>query len=99
MASKRPLYDKILVKENPTTTESKGGIILPKGENANKTGTVVQIGQGIRLSSNQIRPLTVVVGDNVMIGEDSGIEINVDGENLLLMKESDVICILGEQGN
>lgn len=96
MSSKRPLYDKILVKLDAATAMSSGGIYIPKDDSNTRTATVTHVGQGIRLADDTIRPLTVKVGDNVMIGKEAGFEMNVDGQKLSLLKESDVICIMGD---
>lgn len=96
MSSKRPLYDKVLVKADKATTMSSGGIYIPKDDANTKTGVITHVGQGIRLKDSSIRPLTVRVGDSVMIGKDTGLDIKVDGQDLLLLKESEVICILGD---
>lgn len=93
--SKRPLYDKLLVKADPVTEKSAGGIFLPKDNGTTRTGVVTSVGEGIRLKDDSIRPLTVKVGDIVMMDKDDGYEINVDGEKMILLRESEIHCILG----
>ncbi len=97
MSSKRPLYDKILVKAEATLEKTSAGIFLPKNNEKSKLGEVVQVGAGIKLKDGGIKPLTVQIGDTVMFEKDAGYLMNVDGEKLLLMKEEEVQCIIDKE--
>ena len=92
----RPLHDRVLVKRVEEETKSAGGIVLP-GSAAEKPsrGTVMAIGRGKLLENGDVRPLDVKVGDHVLFGKYSGSEVKVDGEDLLIMKESDIMGIIG----
>lgn len=91
----KPLSDRIVVRRAISGTKSKGGILIP--ENAMEKpqeGTVLAVGPGKRNDVGQIVPLDVKVGDIVLFGKWSGAEIKVDGEDVLLMKESDIFGVI-----
>ncbi len=91
----RPLYDRVVVKRlNPETTTS-GGIVLP-GSAAEKPnqGEVIAVGSGAILDSGEHRPLQVAVGDRVLFGKYSPSECQLGDEELLVMKESDILAII-----
>ncbi|KAF3977734.1 MAG: co-chaperone GroES [Methylococcales symbiont of Iophon sp. n. MRB-2018] len=92
----RPLHDRIIVKRVEEETTSAGGIVLP-GSAAEKPseGEVLAIGNGKQLDNGDIRTLEVKVGDKVLFGKYSGNEVKIDGEELIVMREEDVMGILG----
>ncbi len=92
----RPLHDRIVVKRVEEETKTAGGIVLP-GSAAEKPseGEVLAVGAGKPLDNGQIRALEVKVGDRVLFGKYSGTEVKVDGEQLIVMREDDIMGILG----
>lgn len=92
----RPLHDRIIVKRFEEETTTPGGIVLP-GSAAEKPskGTVLAVGNGKPLDNGSIRALEVKVGDKVLFGKYSGSEVKVDGEDLIVMREEDILGILG----
>jgi chaperonin GroES len=91
----RPLHDRVVVKRADAETKSKGGIIIPDtaGEKPQQ-GEVVACGPGARDESGKIVPLDVKKGDKILFGKWSGTEVKIDGDELLIMKESDIMGIL-----
>ncbi len=92
----RPLHDRVIVKRVEEETTSPGGIVLP-GSAAEKPqrGEVVAVGNGRILDNGEVRALDVKAGDSVLFGKYSGSEVKVDGEEYLVMKEEDIIGIIG----
>ncbi len=92
----RPLHDRVIVKRVEEETTTAGGIVLP-GSAAEKPseGEVLAVGNGKLLENGDIRPLDVKVGDRVLFGKYSGTEVKVDGEELIVMREDDIMGILG----
>ncbi|MDO8845237.1 co-chaperone GroES [Methylicorpusculum sp.] len=92
----RPLHDRIVVKRVEEETTTAGGIVLP-GSAAEKPsqGEVLAVGQGKALDNGTVRALEVKVGDKVLFGKYSGNEVKVDGEELIIMREDDIMGILG----
>jgi chaperonin GroES len=92
----RPLHDRIIVKRVEEETTSAGGIVLP-GSAAEKPseGEVLAVGNGKQLDNGDVRALEVKVGDKVLFGKYSGNEVKIDGEELIVMREEDVMGILG----
>ena len=92
----RPLHDRVIVKRVAEETTSPGGIVLP-GSAAEKPqrGEVVAVGNGRILDNGDVRALDVKAGDSVLFGKYSGSEVKVDGEEYLVMKEEDIIGIIG----
>lgn len=92
----RPLHDRVVVKRVPEETVTAGGIVLP-GSAAEKPsqGEVIAVGNGKALDNGQVRALEVKVGDRVLFGKYSGNEVKVDGEDLVVMREDDIMGILG----
>ena len=88
----RPLHDRVVVKRAENETKSSGGIIIPDtaGEKPQQ-GEVVAVGPGGRDESGKLIPIDLKTGDKVLFGKWSGTEVKIDGEDLLIMKESDVI--------
>ena len=91
----RPLHDRILVRRVESDERTKGGIIIPDtAKEKPQEGEVIATGPGARTEQGEIVALDVKVGDRVLFGKWSGTEIRLDGEDLLIMKESDVMGIL-----
>ncbi|MDF2366261.1 co-chaperone GroES [Sneathiella sp.] len=91
----RPLHDRVLVKRIEAEEKSAGGIILvDSAQEKPSEGDVLAVGNGAIAEDGTVRPLDVKVGDKVVFGKWSGTEIKVDGEDVLIMKESDIMGIL-----
>ena len=97
MATKlRPLGDKILVKRVEAETKTKSGIVLPdSAKEKPKRGKVQALGTGKRLDNGELSPFTVKIGDEVLFTSYGGTEVKVDGEELLIMTEDDVLAVVG----
>ena len=94
----RPLHDRILVRRVESQEKTKGGIIIPDtAKEKPSEGEVVAAGLGARNEAGQIQALDVKTGDRILFGKWSGTEIKIDGEDLLIMKESDVLGIIEAQ--
>ncbi len=92
----RPLQDRVIVRRMEEETTSPGGIVIPDSAAEKPSrGEVVAVGNGLVLDNGEIRPLDLKVGDTVLFGKYSGTEIKVDGEDLLVMKEDDVMAVFG----
>jgi chaperonin GroES len=90
----RPLHDRVIVKRMEEERTSPGGIVLPDGATEKPVkGEVVAVGNGKVLDSGEMRALDVKAGDQVLFGKYSGTEIKVYGEELLVMKEDDIVAI------
>nr|CAD6617284.1 molecular chaperone GroES [Rhizobium sp. TCK] len=91
----RPLHDRILVRRVDSEEKTKGGIIIPDtAKEKPQEGEVIAVGPGARNEQGQIQALDVKVGDRILFGKWSGTEIKIDGEELLIMKESDVMGVI-----
>jgi len=91
----KPLQDRILVKRLESEQKSAGGIIIPDTAKEKPTyGTIVEVGPGLRSDKGDLIPMSVKKGDQVLFAKWSGTEVKVDGEDLLIMKESDVLGIV-----
>ncbi|QFU16741.1 co-chaperone GroES [Microvirga thermotolerans] len=91
----RPLHDRVLVKRIDAEEKTAGGIIIPDtAKEKPQQGEVIAVGPGARDESGKVVPLDVKVGDRVLFGKWSGTEVKIDGEDLLIMKESDIMGIL-----
>ncbi|MBB3350347.1 chaperonin GroES [Rhizobium sp. BK049] len=94
----RPLHDRILVRRLDSEEKTKGGIIIPDtAKEKPQEGEVIAVGPGARNDAGQIQALDVKVGDRILFGKWSGTEIKINGEDLLIMKESDVMGIIEAQ--
>jgi chaperonin GroES len=94
----RPLHDRILVRRVESEEKTKGGIIIPDtAKEKPQEGEVISVGPGARNDAGQIQALDVMAGDRILFGKWSGTEIKIDGEDLLIMKESDVMGIIEAQ--
>jgi chaperonin GroES len=91
----RPLHDRVILKRMEEETTSPGGIVIPDSA-AEKPirGEVMAIGNGKRLDSGEVIPLDVKVGDKVLFGKYSGTEVKVNGEDLLVMREEDIMGVI-----
>ena len=91
----RPLQDRVIIKRMEEEKTSPGGIVIPDSATEKPIkGEVVAVGNGLVLDNGEIRPLDLKVGDNVLFGKYSGTEVKLDGEELLVMKEDDVMAVL-----
>ncbi|MEO6216493.1 MAG: co-chaperone GroES [Sphingomonas sp.] len=92
----RPLHDRVLVRRIEAAEKTAGGIIIPEtAKEKPQEGEVVSVGTGLRLENGTIVPLDVKAGDKILFGKWSGTEVKLGGEDLLIMKESDLLGILG----
>lgn len=91
----RPLHDRVVVRRTEEDTKTAGGIIIPEtAQEKPQQGEIVAVGNGIKQENGEVTPLDVKAGDKILFGKWSGTEIKVDGEDLLIMKESDVLGVL-----
>ena len=91
----RPLHDRILVRRIESDDRTKGGIIIPDtAKEKPQEGEVIATGPGARTEDGQVHPLDVKPGDRILFGKWGGTEIKLDGEDLLILKESDVLGIV-----
>ncbi|NBJ13664.1 MULTISPECIES: co-chaperone GroES [Microvirga] len=91
----RPLHDRIVVRRIEPEERTAGGIIIPDtAKEKPQQGEVIAVGPGARDESGKVQPLDVKAGDRVLFGKWSGTEVRVGGEDLLIMKESDIMGIL-----
>ena len=92
----RPLHDRVVVRRVESEEKTKGGIIIPDtAKEKPQEGEIVAVGNGARDDSGNVVALDVKVGDRVLFGKWSGTEVKLDGEDLLIMKESDIMGIIG----
>ena len=91
----RPLHDRVVVKRIEEEAKTAGGIIIPDtAKEKPQQGEVVAVGPGARDEAGKIIPLDIKVGERVLFGKWSGSEVKIDGEDLLIMKESDILGVL-----
>ena len=91
----RPLGDRVLVRRVEEEAKTKGGIIIPDtAKEKPQEGEVISVGPGARDDAGKVHPLDVKVGDRILFGKWSGSEVKLDGEDLLIMKESDILGVL-----
>ena len=91
----RPLHDRVVVRRLEGEGKSKGGIIIPDtAKEKPQEGEVVAVGPGATDEKGQVQPLDVKSGDRVLFGKWSGTEVTIDGEEVLIMKESDILGVL-----
>jgi chaperonin GroES len=91
----RPLHDRVVVKRIESDEKTAGGIIIPDtAKEKPQTGEVVSVGPGGRDESGKLIPIDLKVGDRILFGKWSGTEVKIDGEELLIMKESDVMGVI-----
>ena len=91
----RPLHDRVLVRRIDAEEKTKGGIIIPDtAKEKPQEGEIIAVGSGSRDENGKLTPLDLKVGDRILFGKWSGTEIKVNGEDLLIMKESDVMGVI-----
>jgi chaperonin GroES len=91
----RPLHDRVVVRRIDAEEKTKGGILIPDTvKEKPQEGEVIAAGPGARDESGKVQPLDVKAGDRVLFGKWSGSEVKIDGEDLLIMKESDIMGIV-----
>ena len=92
----RPLHDRVLVRRIDAQAKTAGGIIIPDtAQEKPQEGEIVSAGTGARSEDGTIMPLDVKAGDRVLFGKWSGAEVKIAGEDLIIMKESDILGIVG----
>ena len=95
----KPLHDRVLVRRIEEEGRTAGGIIIPDtAKEKPMEGEILSIGSGSRNEKGNLIPLDVKIGDNVLFGKWSGTEVKIDGEELLIMKESDIMAIIEAKG-
>ena len=93
----RPLQDRLLVERSEETEEMRGGIVIPdSAKEKPQRGVVIAVGNGKRLDSGEVVPLTVKEGDLILIGKYSGSEVSVDDKEYLILREDEVLAIIEE---
>ena len=92
----RPLHDRVLVRRVTAEEKTAGGIIIPDtAKEKPQEGEVISVGTGTVNEKGEVRPLDVKAGDRILFGKWSGTEVKIDGEDLLIMKETDIMGIVG----
>jgi chaperonin GroES len=92
----RPLHDRVVVKRLDSEEKTKGGIIIPDtAKEKPSEGEIIAVGPGGRDESGKLVPLDVKKGDRILFGKWSGTEVKLDGQDLLIMKESDIMGVIG----
>lgn len=98
MASFRPLHDRVLVRRVKEEEKTRGGIIIPEtAQEKPQEGEVIAVGPGARDEDGEYIKPDVQVGDRILFGKWSGTEVKIDGEDLLIMKESDIMGVIEEK--
>jgi chaperonin GroES len=96
----RPLHDRVVVRRLESEERTKGGIIIPDtAKEKPSEGEVIAAGPGARDEAGKIQPLDVKAGDRILFGKWSGTEVKIDGEDYLIMKESDILGIIEQTGS
>ena len=91
----RPLHDRVLVRRIEADEKTAGGIIIPDtAKEKPQEGEIVSVGSGTKAEDGKVTPLDVKAGDRILFGKWSGTEVKLDGQDLLIMKESDVLGVL-----
>lgn len=91
----RPLHDRVVVKRLESDTKTKGGIIIPDtAKEKPQEGEVIAVGPGARDDSGKVVALDVKAGDRILFGKWSGTEVKIEGEDFLIMKESDIMGVI-----
>jgi chaperonin GroES len=92
----RPLHDRVVVKRLEGEDKTKGGIIIPDTvKEKPQEGQIIAVGPGARDETGKLVPLDVKAGDRILFGKWSGTEVKIDGQDLLIMKESDILGVVG----
>jgi len=90
-----PLHDRVVVRRIEGEEKTKGGLIIPDtAKEKPSEGEVIAVGEGARKDSGELIPMTVKSGDRILFGKWSGTEVKIDGEDLLIMKESDILGVI-----
>ncbi|MGO4704799.1 co-chaperone GroES [Microvirga sp. 2MCAF38] len=93
----RPLHDRVVVRRLDSEEKTKGGIIIPdSAKEKPQEGEIVAVGSGARDENGKLVPLDVKKGDRVLFGKWSGTEVKLDGQDVLIMKESDIMGVIGK---
>ena len=93
----RPLHDRVLIEVLDSSEKTAGGIIIPDtAQEKPQEGLIVAVGSGAKSEDGKVTPLDVKIGDKVLFGKWSGTEVKVDGEELCIMKESDIMGIISD---
>ena len=91
----RPLHDRVVVRRIESEEKTKGGIIIPDtAKEKPQEGEIIAVGSGARDESGKLQPLELKAGDKVLFGKWSGTEVKIDGQELLIMKESDIMGVI-----
>jgi len=91
----RPLHDRVVVRRTDSEEKTKGGIIIPDtAKEKPSEGVIEAVGPGARDDAGKIQPLDVKVGDRILFGKWSGTEVKLDGNDLLIMKETDIMGVI-----
>lgn len=92
-----PLHDRVLVRRIESDEKTSGGLIIPdSAKEKPQEGEVIAVGEGARKDSGELIPMAVKSGDRILFGKWSGTEVKIDGEELLIMKESDILGIVSD---
>ena len=92
----KPLHDRVLVKRIASDEKTKGGLIIPDtAKEKPAEGEVIAVGEGARKDSGELIAPSVKAGDRILFGKWSGTEVKIDGQDLLIMKESDIMGVVG----
>ncbi|WP_157016948.1 co-chaperone GroES [Mesorhizobium xinjiangense] len=92
----RPLHDRVVVRRVESEDKTKGGIIIPDtAKEKPQEGEIIAVGSGARDETGKLVPLDVKAGDRILFGKWSGTEVKLDGEDLLIMKEADIMGVIG----
>ncbi len=96
----RPLHDRVVVRRVESEERTKGGIIIPDtAKEKPQEGEVIAVGPGARDENGKVQALDVKVGDRILFGKWSGTEVRIDGQELLIMKESDIMGVIEQSGS
>jgi len=91
----RPLHDRVVVQRLESDQKTKGGIIIPDtAKEKPQEGKIIAVGPGARDENGKVQPLDVKAGDRILFGKWSGTEVKIDGEDYLIMKESDIMGVV-----
>ena len=91
----KPLHDRVIIKRLEAETKSAGGIVIPDSATEKPVrGEVIAAGSGKILEDGKVRPIAVKAGDKVLFGKYSGTEVKIDGEELLVMREEDLLAVI-----
>ncbi len=91
----KPLHDRVLVRRIESDEKTSGGLIIPdSAKEKPQEGEVIAVGEGARKDSGELIPMAVKAGDRILFGKWSGTEVKLDGEDLLIMKESDILGVV-----